>query len=95
MALSDQRARFVAEYLTDMNGAAAYVRAGYEVADGTVAASSVSTLLRKTHVAEAIDKAQREWMEKFRIDADWVVEWFKLIYLRAMTDEDTPQPTGR
>jgi phage terminase small subunit len=88
VALTDKQEAFVREYLLDMNAAAAYVRAGYEVADGTVAASCAYKLLRNAHVASAIDREQVARMEKLRIDADWVVERFKLVYLRAMTDDD-------
>lgn len=88
MPLTDKQAAFVAEYLTDMNGAGAYRRAGYTAASDQVAASCAHKLLRNAEIADAIDRAQCARMADLALDADWVVERFRLVYLRAAQDRD-------
>jgi hypothetical protein len=45
-------------------------------------------LLRNAEIADAIDKAQIERMEKLDLDGDWVIERLRFVYLRAMQDRD-------
>ena len=51
---------FVKEYLKDLNGTQAYIRAGYKVKNENVAAVYASKLLRKPKVQEKIQAAMKE-----------------------------------
>ena len=51
---------FVKEYLKDLNGTQAYIRAGYKVKDENTAAVNASKLLRNTKVQEKIQVAMKE-----------------------------------
>jgi phage terminase small subunit len=86
--LTDKQEAFVREYLVDMNGAAAYVRAGYMAASDHVAASCAHKLLMNADIASAIDDAQVARMDRLDLNADWVVARFRLVYLRAWHEGD-------
>lgn len=62
--------RFVDEYLVDMNGKQAAIRAGYSARTATEQAYD---LLRKPHVWAAITEARKAQQERTQIDADRVV----------------------
>lgn len=57
--LSDRQRAFVSEYLIDLNGTQAVLRAGHN-SKPTSAAVTASRLLRNANVAEAIDKGLQE-----------------------------------
>ena len=90
MPLTAKQKVFVREYLTDMNGTRAAIRAGYSQRNADKIASQ---LLGKTGVRGAIDKAQSRRAERLELDADWVVIRLKGIYLLATLDE--PELLGR
>lgn len=69
MTTSKQQ-RFVEEYLIDLNGAAAYIRAGYKVKNGDVAAICASQLLRNPKVQEALGKAIEARSKRTEITQD-------------------------
>jgi len=69
--LSVKAAAFVREYLVDLNGAAAAVRAGYAPRSAAVAASR---LLQTQDVSEAIAAAQSERAQRTAVTADEVVQ---------------------
>ena len=73
MALTPKQARFVEEYLVDMNGAAAYRRAGY-TARGNAAEVNASRLLRNAKVAAAVQKAVEARSERTAVTADAVLQ---------------------
>jgi phage terminase small subunit len=62
--------RFIEEYLVDLNGTQAAIRAGYSAKS---AASIASENLRKPHIAVAIMKDMQARSERTRIDADWLL----------------------
>ena len=81
--LSDQRQRFVDEYLIDLNGTQAAIRAGYSV---KTAQEQSSRLLSNVMVQEAISKAMAARSRRTGVNQDRVVlELAKLAFVK-MTD---------
>lgn len=81
--LSDQRQRFVEEYLIDLNGTQAAIRAGYSV---KTAQEQSSRLLSNVMVQEAISKAMAARSRRTGVNQDRVVlELAKLAFVK-MTD---------
>lgn len=68
--MTPKQARFVNEYLIDLNASAAARRAGYSE---RTAEWQGPQLLGKTHVAEAVSARQAERAKRTQIDADWVL----------------------
>lgn len=68
--MTPKQARFVEEYLIDLNAAAAARRAGYSV---KTADAIGRENLGKPTVAAAIAAAQQKRSDRTRIDADWVL----------------------
>ena len=64
---------FVKEYLKDLNGTQAYIRAGYKVKNENVAAVYASKLLRKPKVQEKIQAAMKEREKRTEITQDKVL----------------------
>lgn len=71
MALTDKQARFVEEYLVDLNATQAAIRAGYSAKSADKIGNE---LLGKTVVAAAVRAAQAERSKRTQITADWVLE---------------------
>jgi len=71
VALSPREARFVAEYLIDLNGAAAVKRAGYRFTSG--AAVGASKLLRLPKIAAAVVDGQRARLAAANLRAEDVL----------------------
>lgn len=71
MTLTPQQQKFVEEYLVDLNGTRAAIRAGYAEKSAFVHASR---LLRNAKVADAIDAAMQARGERTKIDQDRVVK---------------------
>jgi phage terminase small subunit len=65
-----RQARFIDEYLIDLNGTQAAVRAGYRLAG---ASRTAHRLLRDPQVAAAVDAGKRARSKRAGIDADWVL----------------------
>lgn len=74
--LSEGHARFVDEYLIDLNGAKAAIRAGYSADNARYIAYQ---LLQRPEVSAAVADALAARAERTQIDADWV--------LRRLVDE--------
>src|SRR3954451_14829156 len=70
MSLNDRQARFVAEYLVDLNATQAAIRAGYSAA---TASEPASRLLANVKVAAAIAEAQAARSRRTEMTADRVV----------------------
>ncbi|MGL4833094.1 MAG: terminase small subunit, partial [Shewanella sp.] len=69
--MNDKQARFVQEYLIDLNATQAAIRAGYsEKTAGEMGYEN----LNKPHIMEAVQKAQAERAYKTGIDAEWVLK---------------------
>ncbi len=67
--LSPKRQRFVDEYVVDLNGTQAAIRAGYSE---KTAASQAERLLRNVDVAAEIAEKLQKISEETEIDAKWV-----------------------
>lgn len=70
MPLTPKKARFVDEYLVDLNATQAAIRAGYSA---KTAYSSGQRLLKDVGIQAALSKAQSSRSERTKIDADWVL----------------------
>lgn len=69
--LTAKQSRFVAEYLIDLNGAAAAIRAGYSAKS---AKNIAAELMRKPAIRAAINAAKIDRNEETKIDAAWVLK---------------------
>ena len=81
--LSEQRQQFVDEYLIDLNGTQAAIRAGYSA---KTAQEQSSRLLSNVMVQEAISKAMAERSKRTGINQDRVVLELAKLALVKMTD---------
>lgn len=81
--LTPKQQRFVDEYLIDLNGAQAAIRAGYS-ADS--AKEIAAENLTKPHIAEAIDIALAKRSEKTQIDAEYVLTQAVKLHERCMQE---------
>lgn len=79
--LNDRQSAFVQEYVVDLNGTQAAIRAGYS---SETAASQAWYLLRNLNIARAIAKLQDERAKRLNLKADYVVLQFHNVYLAAM-----------
>lgn len=70
MGLRGKQGLFVAEYLKDLNGKQAAIRAGYSPRS---AESTASTILRNPKVQAAIAEAQQRRSERIELKADDIV----------------------
>lgn len=68
--MTPKQARFVAEYLVDLNATQAAIRAGYSA---KTAGQTGFDLLKKPEIAEAIAAAQQERAQRTHITADRVL----------------------
>ena len=69
-ALNAKQARFVEEYLIDLNATQAAIRAGYSE---KTAKSQGQRLLTNVDVAKLLSEAQASRSDRVQIDADWVL----------------------
>ncbi len=72
--LTAKQARFVAEYLVDLNATQAAIRAGYSE---TTASETGYENLRKPQIAEAVQKALAERSERTEVTQDYVLTAIK------------------
>lgn len=82
--LTPKQARFVEEYLLDLNAAAAARRAGYSEKNSD---SIAAQLLSKTKVFEAVQSAIAARSAKAEITAEYVLENLKRLFERCMSEE--------
>ncbi|MGR3574028.1 MAG: terminase small subunit [Sagittula sp.] len=71
MTLTAKQARFVEEYLIDLNATQAAIRAGYSA---KTARSQGQRLLTNVDVERALSEAQSKRSEKTGINAEWVLK---------------------
>ena len=83
--LTPKQARFVEEYLLDLNAAAAARRAGYSEKNSD---SIAAQLLSKTKVFEAVQSAIEARSAKAEITAEYVLENLKRLSERCMSEEE-------
>ena len=83
-ALSNKRhERFCNEYLSDLNGTAAYRRSGYSASNANVASCN---LLGRADIQARIAELQQDRQERTQIDGDRVVEELAKIAFSNITD---------
>lgn len=83
MAMSEKRQRFVNEYLIDLNGTQAAIRAGYSV---RTAQEQASRLLSNVMIQQAISEHMAERSKRTGVNQDRVVLELAKIALVKMTD---------
>lgn len=81
--LHGKQARFVEEYLKDLNGTRAAIDAGYSA---KTAASMAAENLRKPHIQEAISEAIRERSQRTGVEQDYVLKWLQTVLEFALED---------
>jgi phage terminase small subunit len=82
--LTDKQKRFCEEYLIDLNGTQAAMRAGYSE---NTANEQASRLLANVSIQEYIQKRQNKLSEKLEINQEWVLKRFKEISDRCVQAE--------
>jgi phage terminase small subunit len=94
--LTEKQARFVEEYLKDLNATQAAIRAGYSEKNADRIGAQ---LLGKTWVAEAVAARVAERSARTEIDADYVlkkmVEIAEMDVLDIMTDDMSIKPVSQ
>ena len=90
MKLTPKQARFVQEYLIDLNAAQAAIRAGYSAKTARVICHENLT---KPDIAAAIEKAMAERAERAELTGEMVVDELRKIGFANMADymKSTPQ----
>jgi len=86
--LSEKRRRFVQEYLIDLNGTQAAIRAGYARSG---AHTEANRLLAIPEVKAMIEEGQRKMAEKAEVTQEYVVRELKEVVARCM-DHDSFNP---
>lgn len=93
--MTPKQARFVEEYLKDMNATQAAIRSGYS-ADS--AAQQGERLLRNADVAAEVAKAIGARSDRVQVDQDWVLSRLVQVAERCMQAEPVTdregEPTG-
>lgn len=69
--LSLKQRLFVQEYIVDLNGTQAAIRAGYKAKNARVQAAQ---LLAKLNIRQAVRQAMADRIERTQINQDWVLE---------------------
>ena len=90
--LTPKQARFVAEYLVDLNATQAAIRAGYS---RKTADSIGLQLLRKTQVALAIQKAQEDRARRVELTQDEIIRDIMEVRDRCMQRAPVVDMKGR
>jgi phage terminase small subunit len=73
-SLTPLQKRFAEEYIIDLNGSAAYLRAGYRAKSDNIAAVGASNLLRNTNVASYIQELRSQRSLSTGITAERVLK---------------------
>lgn len=89
--LNERQRLFVREYLVDLNGTQAAIRAGYSPKR---AAEIAYENLRKPQIEAAIAEAHKAREKRVELDADWVLSRLKLNVERAMQETQATNREG-
>jgi phage terminase small subunit len=81
-----KRARFIDEYMKDLNATQAYIRAGYKPKTRAEAQSSSSRLLSNVIVKAEVEKRQRILAERCQVSAEAIVKELWLIGRARISD---------
>ena len=91
-SLTPKQRAFTNEYIIDLNGTQAAIRAGYSAQTATAIAHEN---LRKPHIAAAIQEAFAERAERTEINADWVIKGLVENFYRAMQATEVLDRKGK
>ena len=86
-----KREQFCREYIIDLNGTQAAIRAGYSEKTANRIASE---MLSKPDIQARIAELMQERSSRVRIDADWVLMAAKRVYDRCMQEEPVLEKDG-
>lgn len=89
--LTPKQARFVEEYLVDLNATQAAIRAGYRQQHAGIIGFENLT---KPYIRDAIEAAQRERSARTGVTADRVVQEIARVAFSSMSDVMTWGPSG-
>lgn len=89
--LTDKQKRFVEEYLVDLNGTQAALRAGYAKSS---AKQRACEQLQHPLVAAAIAEEQAKRSERTHVDQDWVISRLMSVVERSMQAEKVTDRSG-
>ena len=81
--LTDKEDMFCHEYIVDLNGTQAAIRAGYSV---NSARQIASQLLSKLNIQDRIAELKQERSERIKIDADYVLKQAVKLHERCMQE---------
>ena len=90
-SLNAKQEAFCREYIIDLNGTQAAIRAGYSE---RTAQEQSSRLLSNVMVSDRVAELKRERSSRVQIDADWVLMAAKRVYDRCMQDEPVLERDG-
>ena len=90
-SLNPKQQRFCEEYIVDLNGKQAAIRAGYAESSAEVTGSK---LLRLAKVQECVQNLIAERSKKVAIDAAWVLKEFVKLYQKASAAEEVLDKEG-
>ena len=90
--LTLQQQLFVAEYMIDLNGRQAAIRAGYSARTAEVQASR---LLSHVKVQAAVQKAQESLVARVEISQEWVIDRLREIVERSMASVPVVDAKGK
>lgn len=82
--LTPKQQRFVQEYLIDLNGTQAAIRAGYSE---RTANEQASRLLAKINIKSALAERQKKIADKTELTAQWVLDQLRIVAKRCMQTE--------
>ena len=86
MALSEKQMNFVNEYMKDMNGTAAYLRAGYKCTE-EAARRAASRLLTNVDVMSEIGQRTDKMQEESGMSVQWVLDQYKDIIVNNLRED--------
>ncbi|WP_339283690.1 terminase small subunit [Paenibacillus sp. FSL R5-0486] len=86
MALSEKQMNFVNEYMKDMNGTAAYLRAGYNCTE-EAARRAASRLLTNVDVMSEIGQRTDKMQEESGMSVQWVLDQYKEIIVNNLAED--------
>lgn len=92
--LTPKQARFVSEYLIDLNATQAYIRAGYKYTSLQVANSNSIALLTNHKVQSAIQEAQKARESRTLVTQDRVIQELARLGFSDMRDYVEWGPNG-
>lgn len=81
--LTPKQARFVQEYLVDLNATQAAIRAGYSQKTAHVIGQEN---LKKPIIAAAVEKAKQKRAQRTEIDQDWVLKNIRTVVERCIAE---------